>query len=813
MSYYVEVILPLPLDQKFTYFVSDQEFDFIKPGMRIIVPFGKSKFLTAIAHSVHQEFEGLFELKSIHQIIDNKPVVNEDQLKFWDWISKYYMCPIGDVLKAALPSNLLLQSETVISINPTATIIKSDLNDNEYLLIDALEINNQLSVDQASAIIAKGNVFKIIHTLSEKGFLLIEEKTYSKYSVKYAKYVRLKHSIKQKNIYELINKSINQKLFYEHYKQLKMNSNDDIKISEFKLIKSSYISTLKIMEQKGIFEIFEKEVKRNITLGNSKFKKIVLSKLQNKALEEINLKFKKNNIVLFKGVTSSGKTEIYISLIKKYLKQSNQILFLVPEIALTTQLVSRLSKFFSENLLVYHSGLNINQRAELWNELISTNNTKIIIGARSSIYLPFTNLKLIIVDEEHEVSYKQFDPSPRYNARDASIILSNIHGANILLGTATPSLESYFNAKITKKFSYVELNQRYKNIPMPKIQLVDMLEKKNNQKKYGLFSDILLKKIKLSYKEGNQIILFQNRRGYSPVLECNDCHHVPRCVNCDVSLTLHLSKNSLKCHYCGFEEKSIDNCIKCGSRDLISKGFGTEQVELELKDFFPDLRIARLDYDTTRGKNSYKTIIQSFENLKFDVLIGTQMVTKGLDFKNVSLVGIMNIDNSLNFPDFRSYERCFQLVQQVSGRSGRSSEKGEVIIQTNNLNNQILQKIIYGKEADFYHEQILDRESFKYPPYVKLIKITFKHQNINKVNSSSQCFYNRVFPHFKSNILGPEFPFISRIRNKYLKSLLIKVPEDYSLSGVKNIIKKSINSLHSISEFRSVRIIVDVDPY
>ena len=763
MSYYVEVILPLPLDQKFTYFVSKQEFDFIKPGMRIIVPFGKSKFLTAIAHSVHQEFRGSFELKSIHQIIDNWPVVNEDQLKFWDWISKYYMCSIGDVLKAALPSNLLLQSETVISINPNAKIVKSNLNDTEYLLMDALEINNQLSVDQASLIITKGNIFKIIHALSEKGFLLIEEKTYSKYSLKYAKYVRLKYNIKEKNIYELINKSTNQKLFYEHYKQLKINSNDDIKISDFKLLKSSYISILKKMEEKGIFEIFEKEVKRNIMLVNSKPKKIVLSELQHTALEEINLKFKSNNIVLFKGVTSSGKTEIYISLIKKYLKDSNQILFLVPEIALTTQLVTRLSKFFSENLIVYHSGLNINQRAELWNELIFTNKTKIIIGARSSIFLPFANLKLIIVDEEHEVSYKQFDPSPRYNARDASIILSNIHGANILLGTATPSVESYLNAKIQK--------------------------------------------------QGKQTILFQNRRGYSPVLECNDCHHVPRCINCDVSLTLHLSKNSLKCHYCGFEEKSINNCIKCGSRDLISKGFGTEQVELELKDFFPDLRVARLDHDTTRGKNSYKTIIQSFENLEFDVLIGTQMVTKGLDFKNVNLVGIMNIDNSLNYPDFRSYERCFQLVQQVSGRSGRSDEKGEVIIQSNNPNNQILQKIIYGKETNFFQEQILDRESFKYPPYVKLIKITFKHQNINKVNNSSKWFHRRVYPYFKSNILGPEFPYISRIRNKYLKSVLIKIPDDYSLSGVKNIIKKSINSLQSISEFRPVRIIVDVDPY
>ena len=500
-------------------------------------------------------------------------------------------------------------------------------------------------------------------------------------------------------------------------------------------------------------------------------------------------------------------------MIRNLLISKNQILFLVPEIALTTQLVERLKVFFPKNLLVYHSGLNINQRAELWNEINNNEQPQLIIGARSAIFLPYKQLKLIIVDEEHEQSYKQYEPSPRYHARDSALVLGNIHDSRVLLGSATPSIESYYNSKISKKLSLVELNERYGNIPLPQLKLINISEKIKEGNMFGLFSDLLLKKIKEVVENKKQVILFQNRRGYSPVLECNSCGHSPKCINCDVTLTYHYSKKLLKCHYCGFSEKANNNCIKCNSDDLLSKGFGTEQVELELGEIFPDFRIARLDHDTTRAKNNFKKIINAFDNNEYDVLIGTQMITKGLDFKNVQLVGVLNLDSSMNFPDFRSHERSYQLIQQVSGRAGRSKEQGEVLIQTYSSNSNVINQIVDGNYEFFYGDQIEDRKKFNYPPYVKLIKITIKHKDINRVNNSSNWFYKKILPYFKKNILGPEFPYISRIRNKYQKNILIKIPAEQSLSGVKNILKKSILSFHSISDFRSVQVVVDVDPY
>ena len=567
------------------------------------------------------------------------------------------------------------------------------------------------------------------------------------------------------------------------------------------------------MVEKQIFEYYDIEVKRNLINNQSNSQDYSLSTKQNIAFNEIKRKFKLDNNVLLKGVTSSGKTEIYMSLISSYLKSKNQILYLVPEIALTTQLVERLMVYFPKNLVVYHSGLNINQRAELWTDIIKNEGPQIIIGARSAIFLPYNALKLIIIDEEHEQSYKQFEPSPRYHAKDSSLVLANLHNAKVLLGSATPSIESYYNSKISNKLSLVELNSRYLNTPLPKINLVNLADKVKSGKMHGLFSDTLLEKISEVVKKKKQVILFQNRRGYSPVLECNSCGYSPKCINCDVALTYHFSKKSLRCHYCGYSEQITNKCFKCGSMDVLSRGFGTEQVEIELKDFLPSLRIVRLDYDTTRGKSNFKKIINSFENNEYDVLIGTQMVTKGLDFKNVQLVGVMNLDSSMNFPDFRSYERCFQLVQQVAGRSGRSKDQGEVIIQTYNSSNNITNQIIEGDYEKFFVDQISDRKKFNYPPFVKLIKITLKHKDINRVNNASEWFFKRILPYFKDNLLGPEFPYISRIRNKYQKNLLIKIPNSQSLSGVKKILEKSISSFHSISDYRSVQVIVDVDPY
>jgi len=813
MGYYVDVILPIPLNQKFTYLISEEEYNFIKPGMRIIVPFGKSKLYTSICFQTHDFYHGNYELKQIIQILDSYPIVNAQQLKFWDWISRYYFTFLGDVMRASVPSNLILQSETIITLNAEKDIKLENLNEIEYLIVDALNISGSLTINDVSQIIGKKNIFSIIDSMSINELIRVDEKIFSKYHPKVVRCVRIHKNFHENLINSIPKNAKNQISFYNYYKKLKTDSAIDVKASDFKVISVGYSAVLNRMVEKQIFEYYEITIKRNLIFDKVRTKDFTLSEKQNIALNEIKESLNSNKNVLLKGVTSSGKTEIYISLISEYLKSNNQVLYLVPEIALTTQLVERLKLYFSENLIVYHSGLNINQRAELWVDILKNKKPQVIIGARSAIFLPYSKLKLIVVDEEHEHSYKQFEPSPRYHARDSSLVLANIHKAKVVLGSATPSVESYYNCKFFNKFSLVELNNRYGNTPLPKINLINLGEKVKSGKMHGLFSDSLLEKIREVTENKKQVILFQNRRGYSPVLECNSCGHTPRCVNCDVSLTYHLSKKSLRCHYCGYSEKLTDKCFKCSSLDMLSRGFGTEQVETELKDIFPKLRLIRLDYDTTRGKSNFKNIINSFEKKKYDVLIGTQMVTKGLDFKNVQLVGIMSLDSSLNFPDFRSHERCFQLVQQVAGRSGRSKDRGEVLVQTYNSESDIINQIIEGNYNKFFAEQIKDRKKFNYPPFVKLIKITLKHKNLNKVNNSSNWFFKRLLPYFKANLLGPEFPYISRIRNKYQKNILIKLPKDHSLSGVKKILKKSLLSFQSVSDYRSVQVIIDVDPY
>ena len=813
MGYYVDVILPIPVNQKFTYLISKDEYDFIKPGMRIIVPFGKSKLYTSISVGIHNFFESEYELKSIIQIIDDSPIVNEYQLKFWDWISRYYFTSLGEVMRASIPSNLILQSETVISLNNENDIDSNNLDDAEYLIVDALNLNKELSIKNISELLNKKNIFPIINSMNEKDLIRVDEKIYSKYQPKFIRCVRLVKNYDKDNVLSLLKNSKSQIIFYNYFNKLKNELIEDVRVSDFKKISSGYSGVLKRMVEKEIFEYYEIEVKRNVIDLKNETKEFELTDEQKTALEEIKRNFKLKRNILLKGVTSSGKTEIYISLINDLLISNNQILFLVPEIALTTQLVERLKVYFPKNLVVYHSGLNINQRAELWNEIIRNEKPQLIIGARSSIFLPYNQLKLIIVDEEHEQSYKQYEPSPRYHARDSALVLGNIHASNVLLGSATPSLESFYNSKSSNKLSLVELNSRFGNIPLPEIKLVNIADKVKNGKMYGLFSDTLLQRIKDVVANNKQVILFQNRRGYSPVLQCNSCGHSPKCINCDVTLTYHYSKKLLKCHYCGYYEKLNSTCFKCNSTDLLSKGFGTEQIELELKELYPHMRIARLDYDTTRAKNNFKNIISSFDNNHFDVLIGTQMITKGLDFKNVKLVGVLNLDSSMNFPDFRSYERSFQLIQQVSGRAGRSKERGEVIIQTYNSKSSAVNQIIDGNYEMFFDEQIADRERFNYPPFVKLIKITIKHKTLNKVNNSSNWFFKKIYPYFRENLLGPEFPYISRIRNKYQKNILIKITNDQSLSAVKKILKKSILAFQSVADFRSVQLVVDVDPY
>ena len=816
MNYFIDVVLPIPVNQVFTYGINKAEYSFLKPGMRVAVPFGKKKIYTSIVSSVHTNSPVSYEVKSIYQIIDEKPLINEIQLKFWIWISKYYMCSIGEVLRAAVPSILLLESETLISIREDSSINFDELDDEEFLIMQALESQSPLRINEISDVLNKKNIFTHLDSLNIKNLISINEKLYSRYKPKFSRCVNLSDSFfNDKQIREL------KKSLKRSPKQLEVlnsflnstTNNDLIKISDLKNSSNSSSAIIKKMIDRGIFHqsyIQVDRIENNSTNSNQKIK---LSSDQNHAYSQIKDSFIKNNIVLFNGVTSSGKTEIYIKIIQSILKENNQILYLVPEIALTTQLVNRLSEVFSEELIVYHSRFSINQRVEIWNKVLDSKKPQLIIGARSSLLLPFSNLKLIIVDEEHEQSYKQHEPSPRYHARDSSIVLSKYFNANVLLGSATPSIESYYNAVVLKKYELVSLDKRYNDVPLPIIELINIRKKYKEGKMVGIFSDELLEQISKAVNEKKQVILFQNRRGFSPIIECNKCGYTPRCINCDVSLTYHYNNKSLRCHYCGYNIDLIYSCPSCLNKDVISKGFGTQQVELEISELFPNYRVKRLDYDTTRGKNSFNKIISSFEKNEFDILIGTQMVTKGLDFKNVKLVGVLNVDNSLNFPDFRAYERCYQLIQQVAGRSGRSLERGKVLIQTYNSSNDIFNHIIANDYDSMFNNQIEEREKFKYPPFYKLIKITVKHKSFALVNESSNWLAKNLSTALKGNILGPEFPHINRVRNKYQKNILIKIPSKQSLIATKNFIKKSKEKLHSISNYSSVNVILNVDNY
>ena len=816
MNYFVDVVLPIPVNQLFTYEINKAEFSFIKKGMRVAVPFGKKKIYTSIVYSIHTDLPTGYDIKPIFQIIDDKPLVNDIQLKFWNWISKYYMCSIGDVMRASIPSILLLEGETVISKSESNNVNDNDLDDEEFLIMQALDMQSSLKIDEISSILNKKNIFNHLESLSSKNLISIDESLTSKYKPKFSRCLKLSDLfLDKKSINELKNnlkRSPKQLQVLNAFLNYSVD-NDLIEITDLKNVSNASSAIIKKMIEKEIFIESYVQIDRIQTNSNKESKKIELSDNQTNAFNDIVDSFSKKNIVLFKGVTSSGKTEIYIKLIQSILKEGTQILYLVPEIALTTQLVNRLSDVFSKELIVYHSRFSINQRVEIWNNVLSSKGPQLIIGARSALLLPFSNLKLVIVDEEHEQSYKQHEPAPRYHARDSSIVLSKYFNSKVLLGSATPSIESYYNAVKLNKYDLVSLEKRYRNVPMPIIELINIQEKYKEGKMVGIFSDQILDEISKTVNEKKQVILFQNRRGFSPIVECNKCGYTPRCINCDVSLTYHYSNKSLRCHYCGYNIDLIQNCPSCLNKDVISRGFGTQQIELEISQLFPDYRLKRLDYDTTRGKNSFNKIISSFEKNEFDILIGTQMVTKGLDFKNVKLVGVLNVDHSLNFPDFRAYERCYQLIQQVAGRSGRSKERGKVLIQTYSPVNDIFNQIIDNDYVSMFNSQIKEREKFKYPPFYKLIKITLKHKDFKLVNESANWLAKNLANVLKGNILGPEFPHINRVRNKFQKNILVKIPLDQSLIATKTFINKAKNKMHSISIYTSVQVIINVDNY
>lgn len=819
---FADIILPVPIHKVFTYRVPFELNDYVLPGVRAIVPFGRSKLITGIITKVHEVIPNGYQAKYIEHVLDETPIITKNQFLLWQWISNYYMSPLGDVMNAALPSNFKLASETKIVLHPDFDKDHNKLEDKHYQIVEALEIKDVLDLKEISEILGIKTIHPIIKKMIDLKIVLSQEEMNEKFTPKTALYIELADKyLNVDQIEELIHSLEKRKSATKQLESLLLLlSEGNFKENYFEPVlrktleeKGASLSSLNTLEKNNIVIQRRYEISRfDASEQNlSTFKTLAPS--QEVALEEIKNSFNDKQVTLLHGVTGSGKTEIYVELIKKQLEKGKQVLFLLPEIALTTQLIQRLSAYFGDLIGIYHSKFNQNERVEIWNNVLR-NNTKrfrIILGARSSIFLPFTDLGLIIVDEEHESSFKQYDPSPRYNARDCAIVLGHMYKAKVLLGSATPSLESYYNAQ-NGKYGFVSLKERFGGIQLPEIFCADLKKERKQKSMNSHFSSFLVDTMRDVLNKGEQIILFQNRRGYTPMWQCEICNWTPKCKNCDVSLTYHKQTNSLKCHYCGHHSPPIGTCSACGSNRLKMLGFGTEKIEDELSLMLPDKVIKRMDLDSTRSKNAYSNLINEFENRQIDILIGTQMITKGLDFDNVSLVGILDADMLLNRADFRAFERSYHLMSQVAGRSGRKHKRGQVIIQTGDPDHWVIQKIIDHDYEGFYNSEIIERKNFFYPPFYKIIDITLKHKHENALDVSSLELANKLKEVFKERVLGPEYPVVRRVKNMYLKKITLKIERDAPERKVKERLQQIINEFYISPSNKNIRIVTDVDP-
>lgn len=821
-TFFVDVVLPIPVHKEFTYRVPYELNDAICIGGRVIVPFGKSKLYTAIVTRISETAPSDYQAKYLEHVLDDQPIITKEQYNFWKWIANYYMAPIGDVMNAALPANFKLASETKIVLHPDFDGNIEQLDDRELQIVETLEIREHLDLKELSEIIGIKTVQPIIKRMMDKRIVLSMEELNDKFVPKTAVYVFLQeHFLKEEQLNQFI-QSLEQKKSSEKQLEALLTllkegeyRNDTLKPVLRKTLfdLNCSPSALNTLEKNGIITQQRVEISRFDSSNKEQFAFKELSPSQKQALDEIQLSFEKNTTTLLHGVTGSGKTEIYVQLIQEQLDLGKQVLFLLPEIALTTQLIQRLSAYFGDQIGVYHSKFNQNERVEIWNHVLANdpNRYRIVLGARSSVFLPFRDLGLIIIDEEHESSFKQYDPSPRYNARDAAIVLAHYYGAKVLLGSATPAIETYYNAK-QGKYGFVELHDRFGGIRLPEIFCADVKKERRQKSMHSHFTTYLIDEMRATLNRGEQIILFQNRRGYTPMWSCEICNWTPKCKNCDVSLTYHKQTNSLKCHYCGHTSPPVGSCSACGSNRLKMVGFGTEKVEDELSLVFPDKTIKRLDLDSTRSKNAYELILNDFEQRNIDILIGTQMVSKGLDFDNVSLVGILDADMLLNRPDFRAFERSYQLMSQVAGRSGRKGKRGNVIIQTGDPDHWVIQKVINHDYKGFYESEVIERKNFFYPPYYKLIEFTLKHKDEYVVEKGAADLAGSLRDVFKERVVGPEFPVVRRIQNLYLKQIKLKLERDVSDKKIKERIQQLLDEFYSVPLNKSIRIIVDVDP-
>ncbi len=811
---YAEVIIPLALPKNYTWEIPVQFHQSIKPGIRVEVILGKNKKYSGLVKKISSEKPDSFKPKEILNVLDADPLVFEQQLLLWQWIAHYYMCSEGEVMQAAVPANLKLSSETILIWNDEFGEDYTGLSDDEFVIAEALELKKELRLSEVQQILDASHVYPVIKKLIEKNVCHVWENLQEKYKEKKETYIRLNPTYNNdEKLSELLNnwnKAPKQMELLLSYLHLIKTQGE---VTQPELLKKSNASAaqLKGLVDKGILIIERRATDRIRSLPKDLNMDFTLSAAQETALDEVKQIFSEKQVCLLHGVTSSGKTQIYINLIEENIKQGKQVLYMLPEIALTAQVIRRLQKHFGGHIAIYHSKFNPNERVEIWNK-VKSGDIKAVLGARSSLFLPFKELGLIIIDEEHDASFKQQDPAPRYHGRDAAIYYASLFKAKVLLGSATPSIESYFNCK-QHKYGLVKLNERFGQVEMPVLDLIDVKTVANKQKGKIAVTPQLIESIQKSLVEKKQVILFQNRRGYSPYMICGVCGWIPQCQHCNVSLTYHKAKNKLTCHYCGSMYPVLQTCAACGSHSFFQKNFGTEKIEELIAEQFPHARISRMDYDSIKGKHDHDALIKLFEQQKIDILVGTQMVVKGLDFEHVNLVGILDADGILNFTDFRVNERAYQLMEQVSGRAGRKDGKGKVLVQVSNTTHPVLQFVQQHNFDKLYDFELDNRKQFFYPPFSRLIQITFRHKEQHIAEEAANIMLQGLKPGFGNYISGPAEPLVNKVRNQYLQELLLKLPKDSQLiDRCKNEIEQQIVIIQTNKRYRQVNIIPDVDP-
>ena len=819
MKKYVDVIVPLPIASQYTYSLPAELEDSVQEGCRVVVSFGRKKFYTAIVTKVHYAAPEGYETKDIEEVLDETPILFSRQLQFWEWLSSYYLCTLGDVYKAAMPSGMKLESETVVVYNDEFEA-SQPLGSSEQRLLDMLSTDKEQCVSLLQRAMGVKNILPIVKRLLDKEAIFVKEDLKRNYKPRTEARVRLANrELDEQGMMTLFNELSRAKkqlavlMKYVELSGWVGRGKYLQEITKKTLLEKAGASTTIFngLVDKGIFEVYYQEIGRLDKSEIATKEGNLLNLAQQAAFQGIMNNFREKNVCLLHGVTSSGKTEIYIHLIQEVLKAGKQVLYLLPEIALTTQITARLKRVFGNKLGVYHSKFPDAERVEIWKKQLSEKEYDVILGVRSSIFLPFKRLGLVIVDEEHENTYKQQDPAPRYHARNSAIMLASMYGAKVLLGTATPSVESYFNAT-TGKYGLVELKERFQDIQLPRIEKVDIKELIHQKRMKGSFSPMLVKEIHDALERKEQVILFQNRRGFAPMMECHTCGWVPKCKNCDVSLTYHKGLNQLTCHYCGCTYQVPPSCPACGGVELMHRGFGTERIEDDIRLIFPEAKVARMDLDTTRTRSAYERIIADFEEGKTDILIGTQMVSKGLDFQHVSVVGILNADTMLNYPDFRSYERAFQLMAQVAGRAGRKNKQGLVILQTKSPDLPVIQQVMRNDYEQLYYDQLAERQMFRYPPFYRLIYVYLKHRKESVLDMAADAMATMLRSGLGDRVLGPDKPPIARIQTLYIKKMIVKVEQTASMAKVRDYLLAIQQHVIEDNRFRSLIVYYDVDP-